>query len=86
MRPTLVLDVVGLTPELLGADTPHLNELVREGVLRPLSTVMPAVTCSAQSTLLTGRIDESELETPHYDQAELFEGNSVLRGQSPEKR
>ena len=56
MRPTLVLDVVGLTPELLGDDTPHLNELVRSGVLRPLATVTPAVTCSVQSTLLTGRL------------------------------
>jgi predicted AlkP superfamily pyrophosphatase or phosphodiesterase len=56
VRPTLVLDVVGLTPELLGEDTPHLNELVRAGVLRPLTTVTPAVTCSAQSTLLTGRM------------------------------
>jgi predicted metal-dependent TIM-barrel fold hydrolase len=34
----------------------------------------------------TGRIDESELEAAHFDQAELFQGNSVLRGQSPEKR
>ena len=55
MRPTLVLDVVGLSPELLGDDTPHLNELVRAGVLRPLATVTPAVTCTVQSTLLTGR-------------------------------
>ena len=36
MRPTLVLDVVGLSPELLGDDTPHLNELVRSGVLRAI--------------------------------------------------
>jgi predicted metal-dependent TIM-barrel fold hydrolase len=34
----------------------------------------------------TGRIDPSEIESPHYDQAELWEGNSVLRGQSPERR
>jgi predicted metal-dependent TIM-barrel fold hydrolase len=34
----------------------------------------------------TGRIDESELDASHFDQAELWEGNSVLRGQSPEKR
>ncbi len=34
----------------------------------------------------TGRIDEAELGGAHFDQAELFEGNSVLRGQSPEKR
>ena len=34
----------------------------------------------------TDRLDEAELGGAHYDQAELFEGNSVLRGQSPEKR
>ena len=56
MRPVLVLDVVGLSPELLGDDTPHLNELVKGGVLRPLATITPAVTCSVQSTLLTGKM------------------------------
>lgn len=56
MHPLLVLDVVGLSPELLGEDTPHLNELVKGGLLRPLATITPAVTCSAQSTLLTGKL------------------------------
>jgi predicted AlkP superfamily pyrophosphatase or phosphodiesterase len=56
VRPTLVLNVVGLSPELLGDDTPHLNELVAGGVLRPLETITPAVTCSVQATLLTGRL------------------------------
>jgi predicted AlkP superfamily pyrophosphatase or phosphodiesterase len=56
MRPTLVLNVVGLSPELLGDDTPHINALVRGGTLRPLVTVTPAVTCSVQSTLLTGKL------------------------------
>jgi uncharacterized protein len=34
----------------------------------------------------TGRIDPAEIGSSHYDQAELWEGNSVLRGQSPERR
>jgi predicted metal-dependent TIM-barrel fold hydrolase len=35
----------------------------------------------------TGRIAPEEVGQPgHYDQAELFEGNSVLRGQAPQKR
>jgi predicted AlkP superfamily pyrophosphatase or phosphodiesterase len=55
VRPTLVLLVVGLTPRLLGAGhTPNLAALAREGALRPLATVVPAVTCTVQSTLLTG--------------------------------
>lgn len=54
MRRTLVLNVVGLTPKLLGARTPHLAALARAGATRPLATVTPAVTCSVQSTMLTG--------------------------------
>jgi predicted AlkP superfamily pyrophosphatase or phosphodiesterase len=54
MRPTLVIDVVGLTPALLGEHTPHLAALARDGAMRPLATVTPAVTCSVQSTFTTG--------------------------------
>lgn len=53
MRRLLVLDVVGLTPALL-PHAPSLGRLAARGGLRPLRTVLPAVTCSAQSTLLTG--------------------------------
>jgi predicted AlkP superfamily pyrophosphatase or phosphodiesterase len=55
MRRTLVLDVVGLTPELVGDATPNLARFAREGKLRPLATVLPAVTCTVQSTFTTGR-------------------------------
>jgi predicted AlkP superfamily pyrophosphatase or phosphodiesterase len=51
---TLVLLVVGLTPRLLGEDTPNLSALAQGSAMRPLRTVLPAVTCSAQSSLLTG--------------------------------
>ena len=54
MHRTLVILVVGLTPDLVGSHTPHLAALAKRGGLRPLNTVTPAVTCSAQSTLLTG--------------------------------
>lgn len=53
MHNTLVLLVVGLTRRLLGSDTPHLSRLAATG-LRTLDTVLPAVTCTVQSTLLTG--------------------------------
>ena len=53
-RPLMVINVVGLTPSMLGADTPHLSKLAREGFARPLQTILPAVTCSVQATLLTG--------------------------------
>jgi predicted AlkP superfamily pyrophosphatase or phosphodiesterase len=56
VRPTAVLNVVGLTRGLLGQDTPHLNALVADGACAPLRAITPAVTCSAQATLLTGTL------------------------------
>jgi predicted AlkP superfamily pyrophosphatase or phosphodiesterase len=54
MRPLLLVDVVGLAWKHVGADTPHLAALARDGFGAPMSTVLPAVTCSAQATMLTG--------------------------------
>jgi predicted AlkP superfamily pyrophosphatase or phosphodiesterase len=54
MRRTLVLNVVGLTPSLLGEHTPNLLRLTQRGGMRPLRTVLPAVTCTAQTTFITG--------------------------------
>src|SRR5262245_19148419 len=53
MHRTLVLNVVGLTPELL-AHAPNVAALAKRGVMRPLRSVTPAVTCSVQATLTTG--------------------------------
>ncbi|HYD69692.1 alkaline phosphatase family protein [Azospirillum sp.] len=53
MRRTLVLNVVGLTPDLL-PHAPALSRLAARGV-RPLVPVLPAVTCSVQASMLTGR-------------------------------
>ncbi|MGW7247382.1 alkaline phosphatase family protein [Streptomyces decoyicus] len=52
-RRLLVLDVVGLTPRLL-THMPRLSALAEAGAYRPLGTVLPAVTCTVQSTFLTG--------------------------------
>jgi predicted AlkP superfamily pyrophosphatase or phosphodiesterase len=49
----LVLDVVGLTPKLL-PHMPNLTRLATRGWQAELGTVLPAVTCSAQATFLTG--------------------------------
>jgi len=54
MKSVLVILVVGLSPDLVGEYTPELCKLVARGGVRPLNTVTPAVTCSVQSTLLTG--------------------------------
>jgi len=53
MKPVLLVDVVGLTPRLLPR-APSLQDLGTRGASSPMSTVLPAVTCSAQATMLTG--------------------------------
>ena len=55
-RPLVILNVVGLTHEMLGPNTPHIFQVAAEGFARPMGTVLPAVTCSAQATLLTGSL------------------------------
>ncbi|HXG11351.1 MAG TPA: alkaline phosphatase family protein [Gemmataceae bacterium] len=55
MPPLVLINAVGLTSRLL----PHaarLGELARVGWLRRLREVLPAVTCTAQATMLTGRL------------------------------
>lgn len=51
---TAVINVVGLTPRILGADTPKLSALAEQSGLIRVKPVLPAVTCTAQSTYLTG--------------------------------
>jgi predicted AlkP superfamily pyrophosphatase or phosphodiesterase len=55
MRKVVVLDVVGLTPRLL-EHMPRLRAVAESGFQAPLGTVLPAVTCSVQSTFLTGEL------------------------------
>ena len=54
MQNTLVILVVGLSPSLVGEHTPNLQKLSQRGGMRPLKAVTPAVTCTAQSSLVTG--------------------------------
>ena len=54
MKKLLVLNVVGLTPDLL-AHTPRLRAIGAEGFQATLTPPLPAVTCTSQATLLTGR-------------------------------
>jgi predicted AlkP superfamily pyrophosphatase or phosphodiesterase len=55
MKPLVVLDIVGLTPRLL-AHMPNVAGIAKKGWQAELGTVLPAVTCSAQSTFLTGQM------------------------------
>lgn len=55
MKRTVVLDVVGLSTGLIGEHTPNIARLAKaQGGARPLETVLPAVTCSVQASMLTG--------------------------------
>lgn len=53
MPPLVLINVVGMTPRLL-PHAPRLRKLAEQGWMRPLVEVLPAVTCTAQATLLTG--------------------------------
>lgn len=54
MRRTVILNVVGLTPALLGPGLPRISGFARRGAVASVAPVFPALTCSAQSTYLTG--------------------------------
>ena len=53
MSRLLVIDVVGMTPDLL-RHMPRVRRVAESGFASELGTVLPAVTCSVQSTFLTG--------------------------------
>lgn len=55
MRKTVVLNVVGLTKNLIGQHTPYLSRWLDKGRQVAIESVLPAVTCTVQSTYLTGQ-------------------------------
>jgi predicted AlkP superfamily pyrophosphatase or phosphodiesterase len=86
--PLVVIDIVGLTPSLLGEDTPHLNGLVNDGFLAHVDGAFPAVTCTAQATMLTGKLprDHGIVGNGWYfrDQAEIWfwrQANQLVQGE-----
>jgi predicted AlkP superfamily pyrophosphatase or phosphodiesterase len=54
VAPLVLINAVGLTPRLVLL-APRLAGLVKTGWRRSLREVVPAVTCTAQATLLTGK-------------------------------
>ena len=54
MQKTVVINVVGLTPKLLGEFTPFLTKWSSSRTTYSIKPELPAVTCSAQATYLTG--------------------------------
>lgn len=54
MQPLVILNTVGLTSRLLPF-APRLHALAQAQWSRPLQEVLPAVTCTAQASMLTGK-------------------------------
>ncbi|UZO80575.1 alkaline phosphatase family protein [Aquimarina sp. ERC-38] len=55
MKKTVVINIVGLTERLIGTHTPNIVTFLNQGQLTYIKPVVPAVTCTAQSTYLTGK-------------------------------
>ncbi|MEP0710432.1 nucleotide pyrophosphatase/phosphodiesterase family protein [Algoriphagus sp.] len=56
MKKTVVLDIVALSPRVIGKYTPFLKKWIEKGKRAVVEPVLPAVTCSAQSVYLTGKM------------------------------
>lgn len=56
MKKTVVINVVGLTQRLIGEYTPFIESFLKKGKSAFIRPVTPAVTCTAQSTYLTGKL------------------------------
>jgi predicted AlkP superfamily pyrophosphatase or phosphodiesterase len=57
LQPLILINAVGLTGKLL-AFAPRLTQLAEKGWVRALEEVIPAVTCSSQVSMLTGKAPE----------------------------
>ena len=57
LQPLILINAVGLTGRLL-ALAPRLKRLAEAGWVRSLDEVIPAVTCSAQVSILTGKLPQ----------------------------
>jgi predicted AlkP superfamily pyrophosphatase or phosphodiesterase len=58
MKQTVVIDVVGLSSSLLNNETLFLTEWLKNKTVSKIKPVLPAVTCAAQSTYLTGKLPD----------------------------
>src|SRR5215213_6227366 len=57
MEPIVLINAVGLTPRLL-AHAPRLKAVADAGWVANMPEVLPAVTCAAQATILTGELPD----------------------------
>ncbi len=59
MKKTVVIDVVGLSSNLIGKYTPFLDHYLKKQHLATINPMLPAVTTAVQSTYLTGKLPEA---------------------------
>lgn len=55
MHKTVVIDIVGLSSNLIGKHTPFIKKFTAANGLQTIKPVLPAVTTSVQSTYITGQ-------------------------------
>lgn len=55
MKKTVVIDIVGLSSNLIGEFTPFIKQYIANRNLATIDPVLPAVTTTAQSTYITGK-------------------------------
>ena len=58
MKKTVVIDIVGLSTSIIGEHTPFLKKYISSRHLQTIKPVLPAVTTSAQSTYVTGKMPD----------------------------
>lgn len=56
MNKTVVINIVALSSELIREHTPFLNQYIKGKKKVKVKPIIPAVTCSAQSTYVTGKM------------------------------
>ena len=55
MQKTVVIDIVGLSANLIGEHTPFLSEYIKSRHITPIKPALPAVTTTSQSCYVTGK-------------------------------
>lgn len=56
LKDTVVINVVGLSKNLIGENTPHIQSFINHGEFHSLKPVTPAVTCTMHATFTTGEM------------------------------
>ncbi|WP_018969021.1 alkaline phosphatase family protein [Rubritalea marina] len=88
MKRTIVLNVVGLTRSVIGEHTPKIQAFLESGSCSQFQPAFPALTCTAQSSYVTGRpaAEHGIVANGWYDRegAEVKfwkQSNKVVRGE-----